>query len=152
MPDEDFLRGHLDGVVSCAYTDIISNLLASIWNRRDFFDETDPMLRLLARIPDDLKSLNNLLKRSSTVFYYDQIEPTIADYFVFEAFTGARDFSSKLLPTEENRQALEKLEETMKQRAGIANYFARDRLYKLFTGSEKENEYFARLTTNQPTS
>lgn len=148
MPDEDFLRGHLDGVVSCAYTDIISNLLASIWNRRDFFDETDPMFRLLARIADDLKALNNLLEKSSTVFYYDQTEPTIADYFVFEAFTAARDFSSKLLPTVENRHALEKLAETMKQRAGIANYFAQDRLYQLFTGSEKEKEYFARLLAN----
>ncbi|CAF4492978.1 unnamed protein product, partial [Rotaria sp. Silwood2] len=41
--DKDLLHGYIDGVVSCAYTDVIINILQSIWTMIDFVDETNPM-------------------------------------------------------------------------------------------------------------
>ena len=143
--DEDFLHGYLDGVVSCAYTDIICNILMCIWSKADFVDENNPVNRTTKKIPSDLKALNSLLAKSSTPFFYDQTEPTIADYFVFEAVTAAQDYSSRLLPDQENRQALEKLVESIKQRPGIADYLAKGLLYKRFSGSPTEAEYIAKL-------
>lgn len=118
----------------------------------DFVDETNPMNRLSRKIATDLKALNDLLTKSSTAFYYDQSEPTIADYFVFEAFTAARDYCVKLLPAKDNRQALEKLEETMKQRPAIAEYLAKGLLYKRFSGSPTESDYIAKLAATHQTS
>jgi len=149
IDDEDILHSYIDGVVSCAFTDIIMNVLTCIWLMVDFVDETNPMNLLTKRIPNDLKNLNSLLEKSSTSFYYDQLEPTIADYFVFEAYTGARDYSKKLLPNEENRQALDKLEQIMKERPAIANYLNKGLLYKRFSGSPKESEYIAKLAETQ---
>lgn len=143
--DEDFLHGYIDGVVSCAYTDVISGVLSCIWNEVDLVDERNPIHRITKKIPGDLKALNNLLAKSSTPFYYDQPEPTIADYFVFEAFTLSRDFALKFIPDKENRQALEKLEQSIKQRPVIANYFAKGSLYQRFTGSPTEDQYMAKL-------
>jgi hypothetical protein len=121
------------------------NVLTCIWSAVDFTDKNNVMNSLARKIPNDLKALNNLLRKSSTLFYYDQTEPTIADYFVFEAFTGARDYCEKLLPDEENREALVKLEEIMKKQPGLANYFSKGLLIKRFTGSPKESEYIAKL-------
>ena len=146
ITDRDVLRGYIDGVVSCAYTDIITNLLTCIWNLADFIDETKPINRMNRKIPADLQALNNLLSKSSTTFFYDQNEPTIADYFVYEAFTATRDYYVKLLPNDENRQALDRLEKVMKERAGLKKYFDQGLLFKRFTGSPKENEYIAELT------
>ena len=115
----------------------------------DFIDENNPSNRLTKKIPGDLKALNSLLEKSSTGFYYDQSEPTIADYFVFEAFTAARDYSKKLIPNEENRQALEKHEQSIKQRPAIGNYLKKGLLYKRFCGSPTELEYMAKLTEIQ---
>lgn len=149
IDDKDLLYGYIDGVVSCAYVDVIINILTCVWVMVDFVDETNPLNRLTKKIPNDLKTLNDLLKKSSTSFYYDQIEPTIADYFVFEAFTASRDYCQKLLPDEENRQALEKLEQTMKKRPALANYLNKGLLYKRFSGSPKESEYIAKLSETQ---
>ncbi|CAF0915596.1 unnamed protein product [Adineta ricciae] len=145
--DQQFLETYINGVVSCAYTDIISNLITCIWSMVNFVDETNPSNRLTRKIPNDLKALNDLLEKSSTSFYYDQHQPTIADYFVFEAFTMARDYSKRFLPNEENYQSLIKLEHVMKQRPAIANYFKQNLLSKRFTGSPKETEYLINLTT-----
>ena len=150
IDDEDILHGYIDGVVSCAYTDVISGVLSCIWNMVDLVDESNPAHRITKKIPGDLKALNSLLEKSSTGFYYDQPEPTIADYFVFEAFTLSRDFALKFLPAKEDRQALEKLERSIKDRPAIANYFAKGSLYKRFTGSPTEDIYMAKLAaTNQ---
>ena len=149
IDDKELLQGYIDGVVSCAYTDIITNIITVIWNNVDYTDANNPMSRLGTRIPSNLKALNNLLKKSSTSFYYDQPEPTIADYFVFEAFTLTRDYYQKLLPNEEDRQALVKLEEIMKKRPGLSNYFSKGLLLKRITGSPKETEYLAKLHKTQ---
>ena len=149
IDDQDILQGYIDGVVSCAYTDIIANVLTCIWSSVDFVDENNSMNHLTKKIPNDLKALNNLLKKSSTTFFYDQTEPTIADFFVFEAFTIARDYCYKILPNEEDREALVKLEETMKKRPGLANYFSKGLLLKRFTAAPKESEYLAKLSETQ---
>ncbi|CAF4727630.1 unnamed protein product, partial [Rotaria magnacalcarata] len=65
-------------------------------------DETNPRNVLVKKMSNDLKPLNSLLQKSSTRFYYDQTEPSIADYFVFEAFTASRDYCQKLLPNAED--------------------------------------------------
>ncbi|CAF1185320.1 unnamed protein product [Rotaria sordida] len=145
IDDKDFLETYIDGVVSCAYTDIISNVITCIWSMINFVDETNPSNRFSRKIPNDLKALNNLLEKSSTSFYYDQTEPTIADYFVFEAFTMAHDYCKKLLPNKEDCQALIKLEHVMKERPAIANYLSKGLLFKRFTGSPKEIEYLTKL-------
>jgi hypothetical protein len=111
----------------------------------DFVDENNPLNRLTKKIPNDLKTLNNLLKKSSTSFYYDQPEPTIADYFVFEALTAARDYCQKLIPNAEDCEALLKLEQVMRERSALVNYFNKGLLYKRFSGSPKESEYIAKL-------
>jgi glutathione S-transferase len=103
------------------------------------------MNRTAKRIPAILKTLNSLLQKSSTSFYYDQTEPTIADYFIFEAFTIARDYHRRLIPNEEDCQALKKLEQTMRSRPGLAHYFSKGLLFKRITGSPKEAEYIANL-------
>jgi hypothetical protein len=149
VDDKELLQSYIDGVVSCAYTDIITNIITCIWNNVDFIDQNNPLNRLGKKIPNDLKALNNLLEKSSTSFYYDQREPTIADYFVFEAFTITRDYYQKLIPNEENRQGLIKLERIMKERPGLANYFSKGLLFKRITGSPKESEYLAKLTGTQ---
>jgi hypothetical protein len=118
----------------------------------DFVDETNPMNSLAKKIPRDLKTLNDLLKKSSTSFYYDQPEPTIADYFVFEAYAAAQDYCVKLLPAKDDRQALENLEQKMKERPGLANYFNQGLLYKRFSGSPKEAEYISKLAETQTAS
>ncbi|CAF3885623.1 unnamed protein product [Rotaria sordida] len=145
IDDEDLLHGYIDGVVSCAYTDVISTVLISIWSSVNIADENNPSYRLVKKTANDLKALNNLLKKSSTSFYYDQPEPTIADYFVFEAFLLARDYHEKVLPNEEDCQALIKLEQAMKKRPALANYFNNGLLFKRFTASSKESEYLATL-------
>ena len=145
VDDEDLLRSYIDGVVSCAYTDIISCVLTCIWSGIDFVDRNNPTNRLAKKVPSDLKALNALLKKSSTPFYYDQTEPTIADYFVFEAFTIARDYNKRMLPDEADRQALLKLEQVMRTRPGIATYFSKGSLFKRFTGSPTEKEYMAKM-------
>ncbi len=100
-------------------------------------------------IPSALQALNKLLTKSSTCFFYDQIEPTIADYFAFEAYTIARDYHQNVLPNDDNCQALKKLEQIMKQRPALANYFAKGLLFKRFTGSPKENDYITKLFSNK---
>ena len=147
--DKDLLYGYIDGIVSCAYTDVILNVLTCIWTCVSFDDETNPMNRLVKKIPNDLKALNSLLKKSSTSFFYDQREPTIADYFVFEGFTIARDCHKKLLPNEEDCQALIKLEQVMKERPALTNYFSKGLLLKRFTGSPKESEYMATVAATK---
>ncbi|CAF1445617.1 unnamed protein product [Rotaria sp. Silwood1] len=144
--DKDLLEIYINGVVSCAYIDVISNVLICIFNGVNFQDRKDQNYRLTKKIPSDLKALNNLLKKSSTSFYYDQLEATIADYFVFEAFTIARDYCQKLIPNEEECQALMKFEQVMKERPGLVNYFNKDLLFKRFTGSSKESEYMKKLS------
>jgi len=145
VKDKDMLYGYIDGVVSCAYTDVICNILTCIWGMVDFVDDSNMLNRLTKKIPTDLKALNSILKKSSTSFFYDQTEPTIADYFTFEAFSAAKDYCLKLIPDETNRQALENLENVMKQRPAIQNYLNKGLLYKRFTGSPKEIEYIAKL-------
>jgi hypothetical protein len=145
ITDEDVLRGYIDGVVSCAYTDIISSVLQCIWNKADCTDDSKPIHRVCKKITSDLKALNSLLMRSSTSFYYDQVQPTIADYFVFEAFTVTGDYQRSLLPVEDERQALTKLEQMMKQRPALARYFHSGSLFKRFTGFPNEAEYLAQL-------
>ncbi|CAF2211286.1 unnamed protein product [Rotaria magnacalcarata] len=118
IDDKDLLHGYIDGVVQCAYADVIFNILQCI-----------------------------LVRKSSTSFYYDQPEPTIADYFVFEAYTAARDYCRKLLPDEEDYQSLVKLKQMMRERPALANYFSKGLLFRCFTGSPKDSEYMARLAT-----
>ena len=147
--DKNLLEVYINGVVSCAYIDVITNVLTCIFNGVNFEDRHDQNYSLTKKILSDLKALNNLLKKSSTSFYYDQTEPTIADYFVFEAYTLARDYYQKLIPNGEYCQALIKHEQIMKERPGLANYFNRGLLSKRITGSSKENEYMAKLTKTQ---
>ncbi|CAF2142405.1 unnamed protein product [Rotaria magnacalcarata] len=105
---------------------------------------TNPLAR---KFQNGLNSLNSLVRKSSTSFYYDQPEPTIADYFVFEAYTAARDYCRKLLPDEEDYQSLVKLKQMMRERPALANYFSKGLLFRCFTGSPKDSEYMARLAT-----
>ncbi|CAF3730952.1 unnamed protein product [Rotaria socialis] len=149
IKDEDLLHGYIDGVVSCAYTDVISSVLICIWSCTQFGEDNNPSSRFVVKISNDLKALNNLLKKSSTSFYYDQPEPTIADYFVLEAFTIARDYHQELIPNEDDVQALMKLERIMKERPALANYFNKGSLFKRFTGSPKEIEYMATLAATK---
>jgi hypothetical protein len=152
ITDKEFLRGYIDGVVSCAYVDVIINILTCVWSMVDFVDDKNPMNLLAKKIPNDLKSLNNLLKKSSTTFFYDQPEPTIADYFVLEAYSASRDYCVKLLPEKDDREALEKLVKTMTERPALADYLNKGLLYKRFSGSPKEAEYIAKLAETQSAS
>lgn len=152
ITDREILYAFIDGVVSCAYTDIITNILTCVWEMADFIDESKPINRMARKIPADLQALNTLLKKSSTPFFYDQPEPTIADYFVFEAFTAAKDYCQKLLPAKEDREALVQLEHLIKQRPGPKKYFDQGSLFKRFSGSPKEAEYIADLATKHPST
>jgi hypothetical protein len=102
-------------------------------------------MRFTRSIPSALRALTNLLKKSSTPFFYDQTEPTIADYFAFEAYIIACAYHSKVLPHEDDCQALKKLEQIMKERPAIADYFKKGLLFKRCTGSPKEEDYMAKL-------
>lgn len=146
-PNEDPIvyQGHIDGVVSCAYTDIIVNLFLILYNEVDFENPVAPYGYLLKKLPADFKILNTLLSKSSTAFYYDQSEPTIADYFVFYAYTLAKDYHCSLLPTDEDSQALKKLEQTMRERPALAKYFNEGRLFERFSGSPTEMQYRAKV-------
>ena len=57
--------------------------------------------------------------------FYDQIQPTVADYFVFEAYSLVYDISPKLLSND--CQALVKLQQIMKERPALENYFKNNR-------------------------
>ena len=111
----------------------------------DFKDEKSPVSRAIVKVRNDLKALNDLLSKSSTPFFYDQPEPTIADYFVFEAYTLSRDYHEKMIPDEVNRQALIQLEQVMKERPSLAAYFQRGGLIERFTGSPTEKDYIQKL-------
>ena len=141
--DPVILEGYINGVVTCAYTDIISNALIAIWRNFDLGNTDSLDYYVIVSIQSSLDSLNALLKKSSTSYFYDQIEPTVADYFALEAFLLSRDIHSKLLPN--NRDALEKLEQVMKQRPALANYFQNGRLLKRMTAAPHEDEYFAKI-------
>jgi hypothetical protein len=137
------LEGFINGVVTCAYTDIICDAMICIWRDFDLENKDSMDYHVINRIQDSLDSLNVLLKQSSTSYFYDQIEPTVADYFALEAFLLARDIHKKLLPN--NCDALEKLEKVMKERPALANYFQNGRLLTRMTAAPHENEYLAKL-------
>ncbi|CAF3495205.1 unnamed protein product [Rotaria sp. Silwood1] len=147
--DPTVFQALIDGVVSCAYTDVIFNLFMVLWNQVDFDDPNHPYARLVKKIAGDLKMLNDLLTKSSTSFFYDQDEPTIADYFVFYAFTLAKDFHSALLPVDEDSQALNKLEQVMRNRPALAKYFNESRLFNRFSGSPTEQQYRAKIAAKK---
>ena len=149
ITDPDLLHAYIDGVVSCAYIDVISNVTTCVWNKVNFVDDSGLMKRAIGQIASTLATLNHLLAKSSTPFYYDQPEPTIADYFVFEAYTIARDFDSRILPKEEDRLALMKLEKTMRERPALVNYFSKGLLFKRFSGLANESEYMATLAAGR---
>ncbi len=116
-----------------------------IFNGLDFDNPNDPAYRYIKVIASSIKQLNNLLSKSSTSFFYDQNDPTIADYFAFEAYTIARDYHEKVLTTDDDCRALKKLEQIMKERPALANYFNKGLLFKCFSGSPKENDYMKKL-------
>ncbi|CAF1007233.1 unnamed protein product [Adineta steineri] len=142
--DPILLEGYINGIVTCAYTDVITNILQAIWATPDIEDMHSPGYFQIAMARDNLESLNKILKQSSTSFYYDQIEPTIADYFAFEAYLMARNMHRKLSPA--NCEALEKLEQIMKERPALANYFQNNRLFKRITAAPHEEEYLQKLS------
>jgi len=141
--DRILLEGYINGVVTCAYTDIIVNALLFIWSALDFENKNSSEYYLIKSFQDNLESLNIILEQSLTSFFYDQIEPTIADYFAFDAYSIVHDIHPKLLPT--HCQALVKLEQIMKERPALAYYFNNDRLPKRFTAAPHEDEYLAKL-------
>ena len=143
--DSILLESYLNGVASSAYTDVIANILTCIWHSTTFELENNPQAYTVQRIRDTLDAFNVLLKQSSTSFFYDQLEPTIADYFVFEAYTVTRDVHAKFLPTT-NCDALEKLENIIKQRPAMKEYFQGGRLLKRFTAAPHEDEYLKKLS------
>lgn len=149
--DEDpvVFRGLIDGVMSCAYTDIIMSTFLVLYNQLDFDDPNHPYARLAKKIVDDFKTLENLLAKSTTPFFYDQDEPTIADYFVFYAFQLAKDFHSTLVPDANEAKALNKLDQTMRSRPALAKYFDEGRLFNRFSGSPTEEEYRAKLVSKK---
>lgn len=143
--DPIVFHGLIDGVVSCAYTDVIFGIFMILYNQVDLDDSNHVYALLVKKVAVDLKMLNDLLKESLTVYFYDQDEPTIADYFVFYAFTMAKDLHSALLPTNDDSQALYKLEQTMRARPALAKYFHDNRLYNRLSGSPTEELYRATL-------
>ncbi|CAF1349976.1 unnamed protein product [Rotaria sordida] len=147
--DPMIFQALIDGVVSCVYTDIVLNIAMVLYNEVNFDDPNDPYARLVKKIVDDFKVLNSLLTNSSTSFFYDQDEPTIADYFVFYAFTLAKDFYFALLPADEDTQALSKLEQIMRGRPALAKYFNEGRLYNRISGSPTEEQYRAKLAAKK---
>ena len=145
ITDENILRTYIDGIVSCAYTDVIIPTLLCIFNATNLDDPNDAQIRFGKAIPSALKSLNALLAQSSTGYFYDQPEPTIADYFAFEAWMIARDYQQRVLPQKDDCGALIKLEQVMRERPALAKYFKEERLPKRFTGSAKEIAHMAEL-------
>ena len=141
ITDKNIIQTYVDGVVSCAYFDVITHVLTCVYNSLDFENPNEQPYRFTKMIPSALQSLNRLLEKSSTPYFYDQTEPTTADYFAFEAYMIARDYHQKVLAGDEYCQALKRLEQTMKQHPAIANYFAKDLLFKRYTGSPKEKDY-----------
>ncbi|UJR08593.1 hypothetical protein I4U23_012852 [Adineta vaga] len=142
--DPILLEAYLNGVVSCAYTDVIVNACKAIWESVDIENKESVAYYQIMGVRDNIASLNTLLKQSSTTFFYDQTEPTIADYFAFEAYLTARDIHSVFLPTD--CEALVKLEQTMKQRPALAEYFKNNRLFKRFTAASHEEEYLEKIS------
>jgi glutathione S-transferase len=141
--DPVLLEGYINGVVTCAYTDVIIHAILCLWSTPDIENNDIPRYNPIKRIQNGLESLNTLLKQSSTSFFYDQKEPTIADYFAFEAYSIIRDIHPKFLSN--NCDALVKLEQAMKERPALANYFKNGRLFKRFCGSPYEDGYLASL-------
>jgi hypothetical protein len=141
--DPILLEGYINGVINCAYTEVISNALLCLWNTPDIEDKESPGYNTIKKIQNGLESLNTLLKQSLTSFFYDQIEPTVADYFAFEAYLVVRDIHPKLLPN--NCDTLVKLEKVMKERPALASYFKNGKLFKRFTAAPHEEEYLAKL-------
>ncbi len=137
------LEGYINGVVNCAYTDIIINALTWLWSTPDIENKNSPEYRPIKTVQNGLESLNTLLEQSLTSFFYDQKEPTVADYFAFEAYSVVRGIHPKLLPN--NCDALVKHEQVMKARPALANYFKNGRLFKHFTASPHEEGYLAKL-------
>ena len=146
IKDPDLLEAYLNGVMCCAYSDVIDNAFISIYKDLDPNDLKSPESQPLQRVHDALRALEELLAKSSTPFYYDQPEPTIADYFAFEAFSAARDIHERYLP--KKCPALSKLEEKMRERPGLASYFRRGLLPERFTGAPNESEYLARIKSS----
>ena len=142
--DPILLEGLLNGVMTCAYTDIIATALRSIWAAPDLENLESPENTRVRTIRDNLGSLNTILTQSSTPYFYDQTEPTVADYFFFEAYTLVRDIHRKLLP--QSCDALKKLDEIMKKRPALAKYFQNGRLLKRLTAAPHEEEYLAKIS------
>ena len=142
--DPVLLEAYLNGVANCAYLDVIVNACMCLWNTPDIENKTSTEYRQIIGVKDKLDALNTLLKQSSTSFFYDQTEPTIADYFAFEAYLAARDIHSVFLP--EDCQALVKLEQVMKERPALAKYFQNNRLMKRFTASPFERDYLEKIS------
>ncbi|CAF1020790.1 unnamed protein product [Didymodactylos carnosus] len=138
--DQELHMAQIDGVVSCAYTDVILNMLQSIWSNADFEDKNNSEYRLGIKITDSIKTLDKLLQQSSTSYFYNQQEPTIADYFVFESYTLVRDVAIKLYPSNEC-QALNKHEQAMKSQPGLNKYFRKNLLFETITASPTEDEW-----------
>src|ERR1700722_19381398 len=51
--DQILYQSRIDGIVSCAYTDIIANILQCIWANTDFNNENDPQYRFKGKIIND---------------------------------------------------------------------------------------------------
>jgi hypothetical protein len=119
------------------------NAFQCIWHNADIENKSSLDYIPAERIQDGLDSLNILLKKSSTSFFYDQIQPTVADYFAFEAYSLIYDISPKLLPND--CQALVKLQQIMKERPALDNYFKNNRLLKRFSAAPHEDDYLAKL-------
>ena len=141
--DQILLEGYLNGVTNCAYTDVISNALLCLWTAPDIEDKQSPAYNTIKKLQNGLETLNLLLQTSSTSFFYNQVEPTVADYFVFEAYSIVRDIHPKLLPN--NCDALVKHQQIMKERPALANYFKKGKLFKRFTAAPHEEGYLSKL-------
>lgn len=144
--DPILLEGYIDGVVKAAYTDIIEKMLISMFSRPDIKNKDTFEYYPIRQAEDSLESLNMLLKQSSTQFFYDQTEPTVGDYFVFEAYLITRDINKNLVT--KNCDALEKLVQIMQERPAIADYFKNGKLFKTFTAAPNEEEYLAKLAAS----
>lgn len=141
--DPIVLEGYINGVVACAYTDIIEKVLLCLFSKPDIDNKNSPEYYPIKNAQDNIESLNMLLKQSSTSFFYDQTEPTVADYFAFEAYLVLHDIQPKLLP--KNSDALAKLQQIMKERPALADYFKNGKLFKHFTAAPDEEGYLAKI-------
>jgi len=142
--DMDVNMALLDGVVSCAYTDVICIVGDCILKSIDFNDSTGPLYSKIAKIASDLNTLDTILKQSSTKYFYDQQDATIADYFTFEAYTWAKLVSEKWAPSDKC-ETLMKHEQTMKARPGLAKYFEKKLLLDRWTSSLNEQQWRKKL-------